>query len=176
MEYFKTFERYSDEIHDPKVNLAYIKGLSDSDIKKVLDDVIKSYNDANIAIDYDKYQYNNSLVALTSFRDELQSYNSENDKITLFRVLNVESEADIRKEKLGEHYTVSPNELDAVTLFDIGVSEDKPMYLVEVSVRISDINMKNTIESRVKYPHEMEVSLLTDKNVEIINTSKYQLT
>lgn len=173
--HLQTFERYSDEIHDPKVNLAYMKSLSDADVKKILDDIIKSYNDANITHNFDEeYYYDNSLSALTSLRDELKSYNSEDDKLTLFRVLNAESEEDIRKEQLGEHYTISPNELDNVTLFDIGVNPDNKMYLVEVKVRIGDINMKNTIEARVEYPHEMEISLLTDKNVEIINVQEFQ--
>jgi len=60
--HLKTFERYSDEIHDPKVNLNYIKNLSDEEIKNILDDIIKSHNDANITHNFDEeYYYDNCL-------------------------------------------------------------------------------------------------------------------
>lgn len=173
--HIKTFERYSDEIHEPKVNLAYIKSLSDTNMNSILDDTIEDIgNVEDNSYFFEDDRYDNSLSALKSLRDELMSYNSENDKITLYRVLNADSEFDIRKDKLGEHYTISPNQLDTVTLFDIGVDAYAKMYLIEIKVRIGDINMKKTIQARIEYPHEMEISLLTDKNIEIISIKEFK--
>lgn len=165
MKHLKTFEKYSEKYHDPKVDLEYVKSLSDEDIKNI-------YKELDFG-GHDEYQEESSIGAITELRDEMSKYKA-GDKITLYRVLKLKDLAKLDKNNLGEHYVLSLDVVNSFFLRDIGIDDEDNLYSIEIETNISDINLQRTIITRAEYPHEQEISLLTDDNVEIIDIKKFE--
>ena len=162
--YIKTFEKkYGVDYHKDEVDLEFLMNLSNEQIYKYMDEQ---------QVDYEREEeIFNSIEALKEFL----SGKTLNDKVTLYRVLNTYSEEEIRKDRLGEHYTTSLNNIDSLFLYDIGLNPSMNMYSVEVKASVSDINFNKTIVSNIDYPFELEITLSDDSNIEIINIEPFEV-
>lgn len=161
--HIKTFEKYGEEFHDSNVDLNFLRNLTDEQIYKYMDEQ---------EVDYEREE--EIFSAIKELKDFFKD-KSENDVITLFRVLKADSESDIKRDELGEHYTTSLDNIDSLFLFDIGLSPSMNLYSVEVRAKISDVNLNKTIISNVDYPFEMEITLLDDSNIEIIDIKPFEV-
>ncbi len=167
MKYLKTFEKYGQDFYELNINLEYVKNLNKEQMLKFIE---SQWEDG---IDEDKEEA--IFSSLSELKSMLSNYN-ESDTITLFRILNTYSEEEIRRDRLGEHYITSLNNIDSLFIRDIGLNPSMNMYSVEVKARVSDINFNKTIISNVDYPYEMEITLLDDSNIEIINIKPFEVT
>lgn len=87
----------------------------------------------------------------------------------LYRVLEVEDKSDIDEDKLGQHY-IHPNYLDRIKdkgwYESIGLNPNEDdydnLYLVKVKVKQSDVEWYHTIDNRLNFPREFEVTLKED--------------
>ena len=133
-----------------------------------------SENDIELIVnkheELDDYQFDNAKNALLYLQKILKTNNS----LKLYRVLSVESVNDINTNELGNHYTLSLDNLDDVTLFDIGINKNNKLYSVEIISPIDNIDFKETIEANVNYPFEQEIFLKSNYNVKIINISPFE--
>jgi len=161
MTFIKFFEKYSEKYYDKNIDINYIKNLTISKIYMELDK------------NFDEYQRETAIHSLIELRDYMLKYN-EGDKIKLFRLLNLSDVNNIDKLNLGEHYILDLSVVDSVFLHDIGIKKDS-LYSVEILVNVSDINFQKTINQRVDYPFEHEISLLTDDHIEIIEVNPFKI-
>lgn len=165
MTFIKFFEKYSEKYYNKNIDINYVKNLSNGDILKLYIELA----DKN----FDEYQKETAIHSLTELRDHMLPYN-ENDKITLFRMLNIKDVDDIDMLNLGEHYILDLSVVDDVFLHDIGIKKDS-LYVVEILVNVSDINFQKTINQRVDYPFEHEISLLTDEHLETVEVKPFKI-
>ena len=119
--------------------------------------------------DFDEYQFDTAKTALLNLQDVLKN----NNTLTLYRVLSVNDVSDINTSNLGNHYTLSLDNLDDVTLYDIGIDETKKLYSVKVTSLIDNINLQETINAHVNYPFEQEVFLDNSDNIKILDIAPF---
>lgn len=100
--------------------------------------------------------------------------NNLKDPLTLYRLLNVESEKDINKKNLGRH-CVGDKKLfydeDFLTSASILHGNDpiKTFFLVTLETPLENLNIDNMLSNRAEYPLEYEFTLLDGSNLKIIN-------
>jgi hypothetical protein len=64
--------------------------------------------------------------------------------------------------------------LDDVTLFDIGINKDDKLYSVEITSPINNIDVEETIDANINYPFEQEIFLKSYDNIKIITVSPFK--
>jgi hypothetical protein len=93
------------------------------------------------------------------------------DTINLYRILSVDDESDINKNKLGSHYSTSKRDLKSSHSYVSEFGEKK--FLVSVKAPKTLIDVQSTLENRILYPNEQEITLKNKgKGVEIISIKK----
>lgn len=101
----------------------------------------------------------------------LDKIDSFPDELTLYRILNVDKEEDINRDKLGSHYSNRKKDLMSSHYFVDAGKEN--YFLVTVKVKKSMIDKMATLENNVLYPNENEITLKNKgKGAEIISIKK----
>jgi len=118
----------------------------------------------------DEYQFDNSKNALLNLQKVLKT----NTNLKLYRVLSVANINDINTNELGNHYTLSLDNLDDVTLFDIGINKDDKLYSVEIISPINNIDVEETVDANINYPFEQEIFLKSYNNIKIITVLPFK--
>lgn len=138
------------------------------------------------AYEYAKTNYD----GLNSYEDAVeeldiffeQEYQYLQGDFILYRVLQVESQNDIKQDKLGIHY-IHPSYLERIYergWYDsIGVSlnDYEDLFLVEVITNYNMVNWSDTIHNRLNFPREFEITLKdtpTITNITKIDESKIE--
>jgi len=78
-------------------------------------------------------------------------------KMTLYRIVFADSPKDINLDEPGSHYALDRKELMSSHGYLQGYGEHK--YLITVHAKKSQMDVKDTLQNRVLYPHENEVTL-----------------
>ena len=175
MKYFKLYEDYYTTLHMKP----FKERMSD------FFNSIKSFNDIDEEaliqiIDYCGYEgYDNEEDAIEDLTEKIEFYKSLPNPCTLYRVVGVENEELIRKDDLGEHYTPHKWAIDSDMLMMIGSenwSDDVKAFIIEVSVPLEEIDIKQTIIQNLSFPTEHEINLKNKgKNVKVINIEETDL-
>lgn len=93
------------------------------------------------------------------------------ETIKLFRILSVDDVEDINKDELGSHYSISKKDLVSSHTYVSKFGEKK--YLVSVEAPKKLIDIQSTLENRILYPNELEITLKNKgKGVKILNIKK----
>ena len=103
--------------------------------------------------------------------------------IFLYRVVWVKNIEDIDVKKLGLHYVTNPDVYDmdwVENLYPFHFKEDEPdieddLWIITISVPTEDIDYKATLVNNIKYPYEEEIQLKTDKNIKVVDISKFKI-
>jgi hypothetical protein len=93
--------------------------------------------------------------------------------VTLYRILSVNNVDEINKRNLGKSY-VGTKKLFNEEFFDsIGIQRNKRMFIVTVETDSKNIDLYETINSKMEYPEEYEYSLKNWENLKIINIEEF---
>lgn len=173
MKYFKLYEDYT----------SYMKPYQDR--MNNFFDSIKSFNDIDEEtiikfIDYCGYEgFNDEEDAIEDLTKKIEFYKSLPNPCTLYRVVGVDNEELIRKDDLGQHYTPHKWAIDSDMLMMIGSenwSDDVKAFIIEVSVPLEEIDIKQTIIQNLSFPTEHEINLKNNgKNVKVVNIEETDL-
>lgn len=150
MKYFKLFEQYNENLKQNLIDWSY-------EYAKDHHEGLNSYEDAMEELDI-------------FFNSEFDILNKESVK--LYRVLQVGSIEDINREDLGEHY-LHPYYIDRIyekgwyDSIGIEINDFEELFLVEIETIPSNIEWEYTINNRLNFPREFEVTL---KNTPIIKS------
>ena len=119
----------------------------------------------------DEYQAENAVEALINLQNVLK----QNDKLILYRILDVEDESKIDIQQLGNHFTTDSNIFyDDVTMFDIGIKNNANLFLVKLSTPIRNIDIEETVDANINYPFEKEIFLEKLDGIEILSVTKFE--
>ena len=114
---------------------------------------------------FDKESIEDELEYLIDYVENLP------ENIKLYRILSVDKEEDIDKNKLGSHYSTSKKDLKSSHSYVSEFGENK--YLVSVLAPKKLIDIQQTLENRILYPNEQEITLKNKgKGVEIVKIEK----
>ena len=114
---------------------------------------------------FDKESAVSELDYLIDYVDNLP------ETIKLFRILSVDNVNDINKDELGSHYSTSKKDLMSSHSYVSEFGENK--YLVSVEVPKKLIDVQSTLENRILYPNELEITLKNKgKGIKILNIKK----
>lgn len=114
---------------------------------------------------FDKESAVSELDYLIDYVDNLP------ETIKLFRILSVDDVNDINKDELGSHYSTSKKDLISSHSYVSEFGENK--YLVSVEVPKKLIDVQSTLENRILYPNELEITLKNKgKGAKILNIKK----
>ena len=155
MKYVKLFEEYS------KYN------------KTALEYANKYYSDETGKNGYGDYE--EILDRLNDFceQDFPNGLNNMPNKITLYRLLNVESRDSINKNELGVSYVSDKmwfEDYDFLESFLYRYGEEmKRWFIVTIETPSNNIDMSGTLGNRAEYPSEYEFKILDDNNVKILD-------
>lgn len=100
------------------------------------------------------------------------------ENIRLFRLLNVENENEINKEKLGYSFVAEKlwfedyDFLDSI-LYRYG-EKIKRWFIVEIETNKNNLDIVGTLCNRAEYPDEYEFKILNDNNLKIINIEEVE--
>lgn len=109
--------------------------------------------------------------AVSELENLIDYINNLPETIKLFRILSVDDVEDINKDELGSHYSTSKKDLVSSHTYVSEFGEKK--YLVSVEVPKKLIDIQSTLENRILYPNELEITLKNKgKGVKIINIKK----
>ena len=153
---------------------------------------IDNYNEFSIkkwAYEYIKIPDN--IQGLNSYEDAKEEldyffeyeYPKMKDSFYLYRVLQVENKKDINKSKLGNHY-IHPDYLQRIyekpwyELINLVIEDSSKLFLVKCLTNHGDVNWESTIENRMNYPREFEITLINNPKIieiEEINKDKNNL-
>lgn len=93
------------------------------------------------------------------------------ETVKLFRILSVDNVDDINKDELGSHYSTSKKDLVSSHSYVSEFGEKK--YLVSVESPKKLIDIQSTLENRILYPNEQEITLKNKgKGVKILSIKK----
>ena len=152
----KNFKQFLNE----NLELTKFINLSENDIETII----------SKHTELDEYQFDNSKNALLNLQKVLKT----NTNLKLYRVLSVANINDINTNELGNHYTLSLDNLDDVTLFDIGINKDDKLYSVEIISPINNIDVEETVDANINYPFEQEIFLKSYNNIKIITVLPFK--
>lgn len=101
--------------------------------------------------------------------------------INLYRIIWTKNKEDIDVKNLGLHYVANINAYGdewIENLYPFHFREDEPdieddLWLIKISVPTEDVDYKGTLVKNIKFPYEQEILLKTDKNIKVIDISKY---
>jgi len=134
----------------------------------------------NFAYEYAKDNH----PGLNSYEDAVEEldyfFNYEiprfGEYIKLIRVLGANSKEDIDTDILGIHYLPEYNKeyiYDESWYDKIGLDwEENNVYLVEVKTNVENVDWKETINNRLSYPREYEITLFNENILNITKISK----
>ena len=89
----------------------------------------------------------------------------------LYRIIRVEKKEDINLNNPGSHYSNKKKELISNHCFAVGCGENE--YLITVLANKNQIDFDATVENRLLYPHENEITLKNKgKGVEVLSVKK----
>lgn len=105
----------------------------------------------------------------------------KNKQIILYRVIKAESKDDINLNKIGIHTVQNletiydHNFLDAISL--LYNNSDDDLYILNIKTDVNNIHWKWTIDNRLRFPNESEITLKEDWKgvVKITNFEKEKL-
>lgn len=90
------------------------------------------------------------------------------EKVKLYRILSLDDINDINKDELGSHYSISKKDLVSSHSYVSEFGEKK--YLVSVEVLKNLIDVQSTLENRILYPNEKEITIKNKgKGVKILD-------
>lgn len=90
------------------------------------------------------------------------------EKVKLYRIIKADDISDINDEEIGSHFSDSKKDLLGSHTFSTGYGEKT--FLVTVKAPKTLIDTQSTLENRIYYPNEREITLKNKgKGVEIIN-------
>lgn len=153
MNYFILFENYKEEQDLKKWAYEYAKDNHDG---------LNSYEDA--------------IEELDIFFENEYPYFKNNFK--LYRVLQVENIDDINQNDLGMHY-IHPSYLERIyekgwyDSIGLELNDYEELFLIEVEASYDDVFWTDTINNRLNFPREFEITLKnTPKIVSIVKIDK----
>jgi hypothetical protein len=92
-------------------------------------------------------------------------------KMTLYRIVFADFPKDVNLDEPGSHYALDRKELMSSHGYLQGYGEHK--YLITVHAKKSQMDVQDTLQNRVLYPHENEVTLKEKgKGVEVQSLQK----
>jgi len=113
-------------------------------------------------MDYSEDDAKKEVKHLESWFDSLPN------ELKLFRIVLADDKKDIDLDKPGSHYGMNRKELVKSHQFATGVGDKT--FLLSVIANKSQIDNKETLNNRVLYPHENEITLKNKgKGVKIVN-------
>ena len=137
--YFKLYETYNNNEELKEWAYEYAKSNHDG---------LNSYEDAVEELDiFFEYEF-------PSFQDTFK----------LYRVLQVENEQDINEDELGEHY-LDPSYLERIyekewyDSINLELNDYDKLFLVEVEANYNIVDWVDTINNRLNFPREFEITL-----------------
>jgi hypothetical protein len=94
------------------------------------------------------------------------------ETVTLYRLLNVDNEESINKDKLGLHYVGDKDMFDDYDFVESFMhrygEKTKKWFVVKIETEKENIDLGQTLGNRAEYPNEFEISLKDDNNLKII--------
>ncbi len=140
------------------------------------------------AYEYVKGNYEgfNELEDAVEYLDDFFKYVYDNiilkSDIKLYRVIVADNIKNINVNNIGIHTVLDSKLLyDSDFLEDIGIDSymenDVKLYIIEITTSVNNINWEHTIDTRLRFPQEMEITLKKDCNciVKILNYDKTKI-
>lgn len=95
------------------------------------------------------------------------------EPLILYRLLNVKSQKDIKKDKLGKHYVGDKEMFDDEDFLDSasilnGNDKIENWYIVTIETNKDNLDIDSMLGNRAEYPTEFEFTIKDDKNIKII--------
>jgi hypothetical protein len=89
------------------------------------------------------------------------------DIVKGYRILRVDDEKDINLEEIGSHFGENKDDLLRNHSYLTGFGEK--YFIITVKIPKNEINVSETIENNILYPHEREITVKNNgKNVKIV--------
>lgn len=154
-------------------NLTFTGSIDDFLKKKrpELKSIVNEYDTKN-GNGFDDYQFNEAVRALIN----LQKLLRKADELTLYRVVKAEDENKINVKNLGNHFTYDMNVYeDVASLYDIGFKNNDKLFLITITTSSKNIDISETIDANITYPHEREIFLNKFDGVNVINISPFKI-
>lgn len=105
-----------------------------------------------------KHSFENETLAKNYITKSIKELNNLPETITLYRVIFVKNENNINKNEIGSHYVINRKQLEQSHQLISHVGGGVPFILTVKSPK-SLINLENTLENKIMYPHENEITL-----------------
>lgn len=91
-----------------------------------------------------------------------------------YRILQVDSEKNINFNEIGSHFAKNKQELLQNHSYLTGLGEK--YYLISAEIPKNEINLDETIQNNILYPHENEITVKNNgKNVKIIKIEEIKV-
>jgi hypothetical protein len=135
-----------------------------SELKKIAYDYVKNWHSDEYINDI--YEYIN-----TNFPYGLQNIPNP---VTLYRILQVNSPAEINKRKLGYHFVGDVNFFNNKLFRSIGLETHWKKFIVTIQTTPDNIHYKKTLLCKIGYPDEHEYTIKDDTILKIINIEEYE--
>ena len=101
----------------------------------------------------------------------IEWFKSLPEKITLYRIVQVEDKKDINTERPGSHYSKYKAELISNHCYAVGYGDKK--FLITVKADKSQIDINQTLQNNILYPNENEITLKNKgKGVKILKIER----
>jgi hypothetical protein len=164
MKYLKLFEEFNPE-NLSTMNLKIFLELGEDDILSIID------SDEDTA-EYDDYYKETAVETIAAAQEYLKGKN----EIILYRILDLPNVDDLKKEFLGTNFVYNKNLFNKDFLFEIGLGNAKPenLYIVTIKTPVENINFEDTILHNINYPHEKEINLNANNNLEILSVKHFK--
>ncbi len=151
--------------------------------RKQLIDSLKSFKDitpekiVEIIDFFDNGYFADKEEAIEDLEEKINFYKTLKDPTILYRVIAVKNKKLINTKDLGQHFTPYKWAIDDDMLGSIGTDNwesDWKIYVMEVSVPLSEIDVWKTIIQNITFPNEHEINLKNDgKGAKFIKAIPY---
>lgn len=149
----------------------------------VLTNTIKTFNDITEEVIPDIIEvfgfegFDSKESALEFLHHQIEFYQEMPDPVTLYRVVAVKDKNEIKTSELGDHYISDYNHISQGNLIDSIATEewnDKKVYVLQVSVPVSQIDVFQTLIQNLSFPNEQEITLKNKgKGAKLIDVFPY---
>ena len=95
------------------------------------------------------------------------------DGFPLYRILSVNNIDEINQRNLGKSYVGTKKLFNEEFFESIGIQRNKQMFVVTIETDLKNIDLYETINSKMEYPEEYEYSLKNWENLKIINIEEF---
>lgn len=120
-----------------------------------------------MVMDFDYYD------AEIELENHIEWYNSLPKVLTLYRVIFVDDETQIKTDEPGKHYSMDKSNLIDSHSYASGYGDKE--FLLTVVAKKSMIDAQSTISNNILYPNEKEITLKNNgKGAKIINIEEIQ--